>query len=134
MEKTKGLDFSEPLIITVLAYSFQLGMGLYLTYAWFNGFICAWLIVLFGTVNLLLSTPNITILDDGLLASRFGIRHFISWDRISRADLGRTHSRIYYRGIPLFMRILFFYNSFLVFGWRNNYKEAVKIINDKTQL
>lgn len=131
MEPAFSLDFSEPILYKLLYAIFVGIVGTYIVMSWFNGWICAWWIIVVGLLNWLLSTPDVIVQKDGLHLRRFGVVHFVPWDDIYYISSGIFYTRVKYRGIPLALKVMLLYNGLTLVKWRRNYQEATVIIHDK---
>jgi len=134
MAKPHGLDFSEPFFIKVFIWCTYLFVWTPIIISLFEGWIVAWFFCMMGVVREILIWPDITIVDGGIVASHFGISRLITWDKIYKFSSGIRFSRIYFKETHPALRLLRFflvYNSFAVFRWRNNYKQALKIIDSE---
>lgn len=75
----------------------------------------------------LMYSPEITVYENGIETSRFGVKRFTPWRDIRYVRVGQINSQIYPDGIAKFVR-MFLYSNLLINAWRSNYDKAMEIV------
>jgi hypothetical protein len=76
--------------------------------------------------------PDLVVYESGIELNRYGFKTFLRWQDIQYVRVSRFNSQIFPATIPRWLRWLL-YDSLLINSWRENYKTAMKLIEERTQ-
>ena len=75
-------------------------------------------------------SPDLVVYDSGVEVRRYGFKTFLRWTDIRYVRVSRFNSQIFPTTIPRWLRVLV-YDSLLINSWRDNYKTALELIEER---
>ena len=129
----RGLDCSESLRVKLISWAWAV-VWVWLMYSWFHVLLCVIPFATWAISGGWYMSPDLTIFNDGIETKRLGIKQFIAWKDINYVSLHSLGCNIGHRKIPFAMKVFLLFNPPIrLTKWRNNYKEAIKIIMENTK-
>ena len=131
--ETKSIACYTPLYMRVAMVLIAI-IGYVIIFRWVDERVTT-LCFIFWTYMLLriqLYAPDFVVHDTGIEVNRYGFKTFLRWQDIEHVRVSRFNSQIFPATIPRWLRLLV-YDSLLINAWRENYKTAMKLVEERTK-
>ena len=84
-------------------------------------------------IRMQLISPDLVVHDTGVEINRYGFKTFLRWQDIQGVRVSRLNSQIFPATIPRWLRVIV-YDSLLINVWRENYKVAMELIEERSRM